>query len=80
MNFVIQVLSLLKVAILTIIHIRPYAIHVHPDSIFQIVKVRQFEDSVAILFVLLDIILHMLGQIAVYCAHKVISVPDEIKT
>jgi predicted HTH transcriptional regulator len=46
----------------------------------QLVKVHQVGDIVAVLFVLLDIIHRMLDQITVHCVHKVISVPDEIKT
>ncbi len=46
----------------------------------QLVKVHRVGDMVAVLFVLLDIIHRMLDQITVHCVHKVISVPDEIKT
>jgi hypothetical protein len=74
---------------LALIYMGQHVIHVHPDIIVQmesiniyvhLVKVHQVGDIVPVLFVLLDIIHHMLDQIIVHYVHKVISVPDEIKT
>jgi hypothetical protein len=70
---------LLQVAILAIINIRQYVIHVHPAIIAQIesiniyvqlIKVHQVEDIAAVLSVLLDIIRRMLDQINAHCVQK----------